>query len=265
MSLDHLNPQALEPQISLPTLESLGIKDAVAINKSPIPPAQIAQEWLEKFNTAISKNEIEDVLKLFQPDAWWRDLLALTWDFRTLHGTAQLTDLLKTRILNPNDNAGFAKIALPDSPSLAPALVQPFVDIIWIQAFVTFSTKVGTGEGIIRLVPVSKGGVGIEWKAHLVLTVLSSLHSFPETIGSLRDAKPSHSVGEKSWHDRRQAEVEYRDREPTTVIIGAGQCGLDVAARLKTIGVDTLVLEKLQFPGQVCPPFLASYLHPPMI
>ncbi|EEB94411.1 hypothetical protein MPER_06778, partial [Moniliophthora perniciosa FA553] len=42
----------------------------------------------------------------------------------------------------------------------------------------------------------------------------------------------------------RQREVAFEDSEPTVLIIGGGQSGLDVAARLKSLGDSHLVVEK---------------------
>ena len=46
--------------------------------------------------------------------------------------------------------------------------------------------------------------------------------------------------------DDRNAEMEY-----TAVVVGAGQCGLSVAARLENLGISTLVVEKLSTIGDV--------------
>jgi len=43
---------------------------------------------------------------------------------------------------------------------------------------------------------------------------------------------------------RRIREVAFVDSDPLVVIIGAGQSGLQIAARLRNLGVTSLVLEK---------------------
>jgi putative flavoprotein involved in K+ transport len=49
---------------------------------------------------------------------------------------------------------------------------------------------------------------------------------------------------DENWLDWRRRTREFTDAEPEVIIIGAGQCGLAVAANLGLSGVDTLVIEK---------------------
>jgi hypothetical protein len=59
--------------------------------QGPIPPEiqqadaiQTADEWLGKFKTWLKKGEFDDkgVNDLWIENGFWRDILALTWDFR---------------------------------------------------------------------------------------------------------------------------------------------------------------------------------------
>jgi heterodisulfide reductase subunit A-like polyferredoxin len=47
-----------------------------------------------------------------------------------------------------------------------------------------------------------------------------------------------------SWEDKRNHELEFSNGDPDVLIIGAGQCGLQIAAHLKYMGVSTLVIER---------------------
>ena len=99
-----------------------------------------------------------------------------------------------------------------------------------------FYTAVGKASGITRLVPTPTG----EWKAHVVYTNLESLSGFPEKIGSLRNHNPNHG----KWESQRQKEIDFVDSDPVAIIIGGGQSGLEIAARLKVLDVPCLVLEQ---------------------
>ena len=107
----------------------------------------------------------------------------------------------------------------------------------------SFETQVGLGNGIFRLIPVKPDAnpLGADgWKAHTVYTNLEDLKGFPERIGPNRDAFPSHGM----WPEKRRREIAFEDCEPAVIVIGSGQSGLNVAARLKILGVPTLVVEK---------------------
>ncbi|EEB87241.1 hypothetical protein MPER_15492, partial [Moniliophthora perniciosa FA553] len=52
------------------------------------------------------------------------------------------------------------------------------------------------------------------------------------------------SVSVKPWETIRQDQVEFANRDPDVVIIGGGQTGLEIAARLKYLDVPTLVIER---------------------
>ena len=97
-------------------------------------------------------------------------------------------------------------------------------------------TAIGIGSGVFRLIYVSEG----TWKAHTVYTNLEDLKGFPEQLGPLRDDQPNHG----KWPEKRHREINFIDSEPAVVIVGAGQSGLEVAARLKFLNVPTLVVER---------------------
>ncbi|KAG6847559.1 hypothetical protein H0H93_007380, partial [Arthromyces matolae] len=68
-------------------------------------------------------------------------------------------------------------------------------------------------------------------------------HGRPEICdpsGHLRNQDPNHG----KWVDDRRRQVEFADDSPVVLIIGGGQIGLEVAARLKALEVSTLVIEK---------------------
>ena len=47
-----------------------------------------------------------------------------------------------------------------------------------------------------------------------------------------------------NWLDLRKASADYADRDPTVLVIGGGQSGLCIAARLKQLNVDTLIVDR---------------------
>ena len=213
------------PNTPLPTLDSLG----ASLNPD-LDDKAIAKQWFNAFSTALSTGNTQFLSSLFVPNSFWRDMLALTWDFRTFSGLAAISQFLTDQLSIVHPTA----FKLRDDVFLG--LKQPFPDVAWIHMMFDFETDVGIASGIARLVPTSSS----EWKAHTVFTNLEDLKGFPEKKGPLRDPEPNHG----KWEADRKREREFEDREPVVVIIGAGQSGLDLAARLKCLGVPSLIVEK---------------------
>ncbi|KAJ3574757.1 hypothetical protein NP233_g1540 [Leucocoprinus birnbaumii] len=212
--------------IPLPTLDSLN---------ASVPPdldaLAVTRDWFTAFSADIQSQRASLICDdLLLPTAVWRDLLALTWDFRILRNSSgKISAFLSSQIpkLSPRE------FQLREQSVV---LQRPYPDYAFISATFDFRTNVGICSGIIRLVPTESGA----WKAQLVFTNLEDLIGFPEKIGFLRNPKPNHGL----WEQERAKELEFLDRDPQVVVIGAGQGGLVVAARLRALGVSVLVVEK---------------------
>jgi hypothetical protein len=207
----------------LPTLDKLN---------ASIPPNldahKVASEWFDQFASNVESANIDNITSLLLEDACWRDILSITWDFRTIDGSINIRQFLKDRIHNANlhtfklESAEFA---------------QFFPDLAWIQGLFGFEIgDLGIGAGVFRIVPTSTG----EWKGHCIYTNLESLKQFPEKSGPHRDPIPSRG----KWLEKRQKEQAFEGIEPYVLIVGGGQCGLETAARLKYLDVPTLIVEK---------------------
>jgi putative flavoprotein involved in K+ transport len=139
---------------------------------------------------------------------------------------------------------GFTDITFDDS--FQPELVAD----MFVQAFYTFTTDVGIGRGVVRL--VQEDG---EWRCWTISTDLRGLKGFPESKVTIADAaKDEHNLpasrgGRPSWEEQLAKRLGFRDREPSVLILGAGHSGLFLAARLKKIGVETLVVDTYKRAG----------------
>lgn len=211
---------------TLPTLHNLG---------STVDPnldvQAVVDDWFSKFAKAIGLKDVQAIVDLFIDGAFWRDMLSLTWDFRTFEGKNAVSKFLQDQlsVFNPQPNTFSLQRDRIE-------LQRPYQDIAWIQAFFNFDTNVGHASGVFRLVPLLDGA----WKAHVVYTNLEDLKGFPERIGPLRDFQPNHG----KWVAKREREREFLDEEPTVVVVGGGQGGLEIAARLKMLGISALVVER---------------------
>ncbi|TDL13576.1 hypothetical protein BD410DRAFT_873742, partial [Rickenella mellea] len=114
---------AIDPQVSLPTIDKL---------RFTIPPSldfnHIATQWFTAFSKAIESSDAEGAVDLLAEDAFWRDVLALTWDFRTIQRKDRILALL-TDVL-PDVQLGELKIK--DGKG-GVEFQQPFPDLAWIQ------------------------------------------------------------------------------------------------------------------------------------
>ena len=191
--------------------------------------ATVAKEWLETFAAFISLKEIDGILRIVCEDALWRDILALTWDIRTFDGATRIRQFLSDRL-----SISKMQRFKPKGP---PVLQKPAPDLAWIVAMFEFENDVGLCSGVVRLVPTSDG----KWRAYTIFTNLEDLKSYPELIGAHR----SHEVlSSGDWVEKRQKETDSVENDPSVLIIGAGQSALALAARLKHMGVPTLMVDK---------------------
>ncbi|KAJ7624512.1 hypothetical protein FB45DRAFT_1086278 [Roridomyces roridus] len=212
-------------QFPIPTLESLQ-----AIIAEDIDVQKVACEWMDSFTTFFQRGDVEGVTSLFIAMSHWRDMLALTWDFRSFHGIDAIQTFLSDR-LSSVQVSGFRV-----KPEYT-ALQRPYDGIAWIKIHFDFETDIGLASGIVRIVPQPQNA---PWKAHCMFTNLEDLKDFPEQIGSLRNHAPNHGL----WTSQREASLAFENEEPTVLIIGAGHSGLDLAARLKTLGVRTILIDR---------------------
>jgi putative flavoprotein involved in K+ transport len=194
-------------------------------------PSQRAQRWLDAFGAALASGQPENALPLFDDDCYWRDLVAFTWNIRTQEGHGAVRDMLAARMA---DTAA-SRFQLEGEATEADGVTE---------AWFTFETKVSRGRGHLRL----KGD-----KAWTLLTTMVELKGFEEKKGVNRIKGAEHGVhkGRKSWLELRQdeqARLGY-DEQPYVVIIGGGQGGIMLAARLRRLGVPTIVVEKNARPG----------------
>ena len=200
--------------------------------------AVAADNWLAQFEEALTRPDAGLLQALFHPDSYWRDVLALSWNIQTLNGADAILKALPplARALAPS---GFAV----DPDRAAPRKVMR-AGANAIEAIFRFETKVGRGAGIIRLVPDE--GDGNRLKAWTLLTELGELKGFEEQLGVNRPRGSAYSRDFRgpNWLDLRNASAGYADRDPTVLVIGGGQSGLSIAARLKQLNVDTLIVDR---------------------
>ncbi len=194
-------------------------------------PATRARAWLQDFAAALERRDVPAAVNLFEADGLWRDLIAFTWNIRTQEGAEAIRAMLDARLADVKPSA----FALEGEPTEADGV---------LDAWFTFETAVARGRGHLRL----RGG-----KAWTLLTTMTELKGFEEKKNERRIKGAEHGVarGRQSWLERR-AEEEARlgfDEQPYVVIVGGGQGGIVLGARLRKLGVPTLIIERNARPG----------------
>ncbi|KAI5779373.1 flavin-containing monooxygenase [Geopyxis carbonaria] len=211
----------------------------VSLTPATLPPPAPAptdftpiKEWLSAYNKIAASPSASNISDLFLDNSYWRDHLCLSWDYITAHGPSKIFNLV-TAVPSSKVTA----LELAGEPFAAPIDYEG--QIHGITAFVNVKTSVGHGRGLVKLLP--DGG---KWKAFSVFTALYGLDKFPERTGANRPSGVTHGAtrGRKNWKERREA--EKAESKPVVVIIGAGQGGLVTAARLKVLGIETVIVEQ---------------------
>ena len=107
-----------------------------------------------------------------------------------------------------------------------------------------FETNIGRGSGVLRLI---QGADGF-WKGYMMYTVLKELKDFKEINGRNRLHGGNNSLlrgsTDGNWQERRHRQINFFDEEPCVLVIGAGQSGLNLAARLQALEISCLVIDK---------------------
>lgn len=181
-----------------------------------------AQNWLSRFSDAVKANDVTGVLATFHPKGWWRDVIALTWDIRAFHSSANIERFLNDRLVVTNFSV---------SSGVSTAFQEnPYPDLVWIIAQFAFTTVAGSGTATAFLVPASTD----EWQAFIFSTNLDSIKDLQEHTEPGMDPIP----------DAPTCEQAFEDQDPEVLIVGAGQSGLALAAQLKHVGVTSVMVEK---------------------
>ncbi len=192
---------------------------------------QVAQEWLTSLEQAMKDRDLDKAGKLFDVDCYWRDLVSFTWNIKTMEGKPQVLDMLEARMAD----VAASKMEVEGEANENDGI---------IEAWFTFETKVSRGKGLLRL---------REGKCWTLLTTMVELKGYEEPKRYQRDKGVEHTAytSRKTWQEKRQEEKEtlgYTE-QPYCVIIGGGQGGIALGARLKQLNVPTIIVEKNERPG----------------
>jgi putative flavoprotein involved in K+ transport len=194
-----------------------------------------AQSFLDALAAALQARDAAAAAALFLPDGLWRDVLAFTWNIQTMAGRAAIEAMLGETL----ERTQPANFRIP--PRRTPPRWVSRAGTEAIETIFEFDTAFGPGHGIVRLV---RDGEAL--RAWTLNTNLHELHGHEEEFKRRPPPGQSRDFGDDNWLDRRNAAATYADHDPTVIVVGGGQAGLSIAARLQQLGVDTLIIDRHQ-------------------
>ncbi|MEM1162008.1 MAG: NAD(P)/FAD-dependent oxidoreductase [Pseudomonadota bacterium] len=186
----------------------------------------LAEAWLARFNEAVGSAN-EAVADLFSTDCHWRDLVALTGELRTCSGPIVPSALV----------TGLAKAGASDfdlHPTRLPPVRLERAGREVIEAVFTFTTTLGQCTGLVRL---------LADRPEHAWTIMTSMERLHEE-GAREEEAYAKDVRAPNWNDQREAARAFQDRDPDVLVVGGGHAGLTIAARLRALNIDALVVDR---------------------
>ena len=199
----------------------------------PTEAATTVTSWLAEFGAALAANDPGRAAALFTEDCFWRDLIAFTWNIRTFEGRAQVSDMLSATLEQVKPSGW--QVTDGEEPAEAGGITEAWID---------FETSAGRGHGHLRL---------RDGQCWTLLTTLSELTGYEEPKGPRRPMGAEHGVDRErtTWLEKRQLEARELGvtDQPYVLVVGGGQAGIVLSARLRQLGVPAIVIDKRSRPG----------------
>ncbi len=187
---------------------------------------QQIDDWLGALDSALQARDTDAAAALFAAGGYWRDLLSFTWNIRTMEGRGAIAAMLEA-CLDTAAPTGWRR----DGPA------ERTED--GIAAWIAFETAAAWGTGRVTL---------RDGKGYILLTAMEDLKGHEDPRGSARIKGIEHRAdrARKTWSERRAETTARLGREdqPEVLIVGGGQGGVALAARLKQLDVPALIVEK---------------------
>ncbi|KAI9010547.1 hypothetical protein DFJ74DRAFT_684858 [Hyaloraphidium curvatum] len=201
------------------------VEDAPAGLVSGEEAMRIASELLATVDAAIAAGEEAKLASCFlKEQSFWKDNVALTAHFRTFYQEAAPRNLLK--MAGERGAKGFQPI--PGTVRCVPAMPT----LTWIDGFCGFATSKPDAQcsGMFMLLPEKQADGSFRWKIWTFSTFLEAFSSHGWDPERMKAAPKDYG---------KDAEIDT-----DVFIVGGGNSGIILGARLKELGVDYLVIDQ---------------------
>ncbi len=194
-------------------------------------PTREVAAWLASLDQALTRGDAAGAAALFNDESYWRDMVSFTWNIATAEGQTKVREMIERAVLPAKPSNWQLEGEATEAGGVT-------------EAWITFETAVARGYGHLRLM----GG-----KCWTLLTTMTELKGFEEAKGPTRERGVVHGAdpARKTWLERRaqeEAELGFKT-QPYCVIIGGGQGGIGLGARMRRLGIPTIIIEKNARPG----------------
>ena len=205
----------------------------VAERKQATAPAE-AQRWLESFEAALSARDATAAAALFLDDGLWRDILAFSWTIQTMAGRPAIEATLRKTLSRTH-----AKNFHIPGKRTPPRWISRAGDET-IEALFEFESALGPCAGVLRL----KNDSHDRLRAWTLNTNLQELRGHEDEFKRRGEPDSTRDFGADNWADRLKKQRAFSEGDPAVIIVGGGQAGLSIAARLHQLGVDSLIVDR---------------------
>jgi len=204
-------------------MQSRGLVGGWPMPQQRVPGLQRDEvvSWLARLEIALKTKG--DMKELFTDDAIWRDMVALTWNIVTLEGIDKIEAMVDSQVSGAE-------------PTRWQIDGDVYTGERGTESWLTFHTSVGKCKAHVKLQ---------DGKARSLLTCMHKIKSNEPRMGSLRlkGARHGSVPGRTYWQDQETPNDAY------VAIVGGGQGGMALGARLQNSGVPYVILDAHPKPG----------------
>jgi len=195
--------------------------------------ARALDTLLAQLTTALQQQDVPAIATLFHPESYWRDLVMFSWNIYTAEGQGGIAAMLHAQL-----------------PQLAPVQFfrngqEPVTQQDGVLAgWLHIDGGYARGDGYVRV---------RDGKIWTLMTRMREIKGHEACIGPRRPRGVEHGCRKNrpNWLQIRQQECAEMGatRQPYVLIVGGGQGGIGLAARLRQLAVPTLIVDKHARPG----------------